>query len=614
MKNMNLKKTERNRWMSLILMFALTICLASGFSFPSAAADSEIVILHTNDVHCGIDENIGYGGLALYKKQMLRETPYVVLVDAGDAVQGGTLGTLSEGADVISVMNQAGYDFAIPGNHEFDYGMPRFLELADSLDCEYYACNFMDLRTGQTVLAPYKIMEFGDTKVAFVGVATPESFTKSTSVYFQDNAGNYLYGFCEDETGEALYRQIQSAVDSARAEGAAYVILAAHLGGNYVTERWNSQQVLAATEGIDACIDGHSHEAYVKYVKNKNGQDVLVSQAGTKLESFGKMVIAPDGTITAELITEVPAEQTETLYTVQKGDSLSRIAKRELGDYSAWREIYEANRDRISNPNRLYPGMTLSLPGGMVTGRNGRPSDREMDRFLRGIQSQFEESLKTVIGRSEVHLTVMDPAAGIRAVRNGETNMGDLTADAYRFVLGADIGFSNGGGIRADIVPGDITYNDTLSVFPFGNMGCVVRATGQQILDALEMSVCDYPQESGSFMQVSGLTYTIDVSVPSSVETDDKGNFLRVSGPRRVSEVMVGGAPLKPEESYTLASHNYMLKSAGSGMTMFQGCELLRDEVISDVDLLSAYIQDNLSGSVGEEYSNPAGQGRITIK
>ena len=535
-------------------------------------------------------------------------------MDAGDAVQRGTLGTLSEGADVISVMNQAGYDFAIPGNHEFDYGMPRFLELADSLDCEYYACNFMDLRTGQTVLAPYKIMEFGDTKVAFVGAATPESFTKSTPVYFQDNAGNYLYGFCEDETGEALYRQIQSAVDSARAEGAEYVILAAHLGGNYVTERWNSQQVLAATEGNDACIDGHSHEAYVKYVKNKNGQDVLVSQAGTKLESFGKMVIAPDGTITAELITEVPAEQTETLYTVQKGDSLSRIAKRELGDYSAWREIYEANRDRISNPNRLYPGMTLSLPGGMVTGRNGRPSDREMDRFLRGIQSQFEESLKTVIGRSEVHLTVMDPAAGIRAVRNGETNMGDLTADAYRFVLGADIGFSNGGGIRADIVPGDITYNDTLSVFPFGNMGCVVRATGQQILDALEMSVCDYPQESGSFMQVSGLTYTIDASVPSSVETDDKGNFLRVSGPRRVSEVMVGGAPLKPEESYTLASQNYMLKSAGSGMTMFQGCELLRDEVISDVDLLSAYIQDNLGGSVGEEYSNPAGQGRITIK
>lgn len=191
------------------------------------------------------------------------------------------------------------------------------------------------LKTGQTVLAPYKIMEFGDTKVAFVGAATPESFTKSTPVYFQDNAGNYLYGFCEDETGEALYRQIQSAVDSARAEGAEYVILAAHLGGNYVTERWNSQQVLAATEGIDACIDGHSHEAYVKYVKNKNGQDVLVSQAGTKLESFGKMVIAPDGTITAELITEVPAEQTETLYTVQKGDSLSRIAKRELGDYSA---------------------------------------------------------------------------------------------------------------------------------------------------------------------------------------------------------------------------------------------------------------------------------------
>ena len=127
-------------------------------------------------------------------------------------------------------MNQVGYDFAIPGNHEFDYGMDRFLELADELNCGYYSCNFMDLRTGGTVFAPYKIMDFGDTQVAFVGASTPESFTKSTPKYFQDGAGNYIYGFCEDETGQALYAQVQRSVDSAREAGADYVILVAHLG------------------------------------------------------------------------------------------------------------------------------------------------------------------------------------------------------------------------------------------------------------------------------------------------------------------------------------------------------------------------------------------------
>lgn len=609
-----MKGNKKRRILSLWLAFVMVLSLTTGMSFASLASDKDIVVLYTNDVHCGVDENIGYAGLALYKKQMQSLTPYVALVDAGDAIQGAPIGTLSDGGYLIDIMNQVGYDFAIPGNHEFDYGMPRFLELAGKLNCGYYSSNFMDLRTGAPALAPYKMFTYGASKVAFVGATTPESFTKSTPAYFQDANGNYIYSFCEDETGQKLYTQIQAAVDSARAEGADYVILVGHLGENGSTERWTSDNVIKNTTGIDVCIDGHSHEEYAKYVKNRDGKDVLLTQTGTKLKDIGKLVIRADGTITNELVKEVPAGESAGVYTVKNGDTLSRIAKRELGSYDRWTEIYHANRSIVKNPNILLPGMQLVIPGKSSVNEAGKAVDYDTDQYVKAIQAQFNETLKAVIGHTDVELTVNNLSTGERAVRSAETNLGDLTADAYRYVLGADIGLSNGGGIRASIKAGNITYNDTLTVFPFGNMGCVVEVSGQKIKDALEMASKNAPEESGGFLQVSGLTYTIDTSVPSGVQLDDKGNFVKVNGPYRVTDIMVGGQPIDLNKTYTVASHNYMLKSAGDGMTMFENSNVIRDEVMTDVDLLSTYIRTNLGGNVGSDYANPAGQGRIVIK
>ena len=607
----------RDVWKKRILSLALTAAMVLGAGAPALAAetpDQEIIILYTNDVHCGVTDNIGYAGLALYEKQMKEETPYVALVDAGDAIQGAPIGTLSEGGDIVSIMNQVGYDFAIPGNHEFDYGMDRLLELSDQLNCGYYSCNFTDLRTGESVFEPYKIMDFGQVQVAFVGATTPESFTKSTPKYFQDDSGNYIYGFCEDETGQALYSRIQETVDEARTAGADYVILVGHLGNAGITPRWASQAVVANTDGIDAVIDGHSHETVASTtLKNKDGEDVLLTQTGTKLADIGKMTIGTDGTITAELVDQVTGGEAGASYTVQRGDSLSRIAKRELGSYNLWNVIYEANRDQLSNPNVIRPGQVLTIPGSQ-TAEDGKAEDPQTAQFIAGIEAQFQETLNTVLATTSVDLTVNDPATGERRVRSGETNLGDLTADAYRYVLGAEIGFSNGGGIRDSIAAGNITYNDTLRVFPFGNMGCVAEVTGQQIKDALEMGARNYPEENGALQQVSGLTYTIDSSIPSSVQLDDKRNFVAVTGPYRVTDIMVNGEPLDLNRTYTLASHNYLLKDGGDGMTMFVGCNIVKDEVMADVDLLSAYVRDNLGGVVGEEYANPAGQGRIVIK
>ncbi|MDD3254113.1 MAG: bifunctional UDP-sugar hydrolase/5'-nucleotidase [Lachnospiraceae bacterium] len=615
------RNTAGSRWLSLWLTLAMVLSMTTGWSMTALAADKgidkgvvkDIVVLYTNDVHCGVDDNIGYAGLSLYKKEIQAMTPYVTLVDAGDAIQGAPIGTLSEGEYITDIMNQVGYDVAIPGNHEYDYGMTRFLELAQRLKCGYISCNFTDLRTGGQVLAPYKMIQYGDTRVAYVGVTTPTTFTSSTPKHFQDDQGNYIYGFCEDETGERLYAQVQQTVDQARSEQADYVVLVAHLGENGAKDIWTSDQVLANTTGIDVCIDGHSHETYDKTVRNKNGQPVLLTQTGTKLKQFGKLTIRTDGTIGSEQITEVPVTEVQASYTVKAGDNLNYIAKRELGSYNRWKEIYDANRDRILNPNVLRIGMELVIPGKSAVSEHGKAVDYKTDQYIKGIQAQYQETLKVVIGHTDMELTVNDPASGARAIRNAETNLGDLTADAYRFVLGGDIGFSNGGGIRANIGAGDITFEDALTVFPFGNMGCLVEATGQQIKDALEMGARSCPEEGGGFQQVSGMTYTVDTTIPSGVKVDEKGNFVKVEGSYRVNDLMVRDAPLELNRTYKVASHNYMLKSGGDGMSMFRGSKVLRDETISDMDLLSTYIRTNLNGNVGAEYANPAGQGRITI-
>ena len=611
-----MKNLKRRIWsvlMTLAMVVSVTAGVTTATEITAQAAEQDIVILYTNDVHCGVDDNIGYAGLALYKKEMQAQTPYVTLVDAGDAIQGAPIGTLSDGGYIIDIMNQVGYDFAIPGNHEFDYGMPRFLELSGKLNCGYYSCNFTNLATGAPVFAPYKMMDYGDTQVAFVGVSTPESFTKSTPTYFQDANGNYIYGFCEDESGQALYNQVQVTVDAANAQGADYVILVGHLGNEGVSGQWSSEAVIKNTNGIDAVIDGHSHETYDKTFPNKDGEQIVVTQTGTKLKNIGKMTIKPDGTITTEMVNTVP-DAGFTTYTVQKNYSLSKIEKKTLGSSQAWTIIYNANNDKIKNPNLITAGMVLTIPGGAAATEDGKFVDAAADAYIKQIQAQYSESLKTVLGSTSVDLTIKDPATGERAVRSAETNLGDLCADAYRYQLGADIGLMNGGGVRDSIAAGTITYNDTLKVFPFGNMGCVVEATGQQIKDALEMASKDCPTENGGFLQVSGLTYTVDTSIPSSVKVDEKGNFQGVSGAYRVTDIKVGEEPLDVNKTYTVASHNYMLKSGGDGMVMFNGSKVVKDDVMVDVDVLSSYISEKPGGVVGEEYANPAGQGRIIIK
>ena len=545
--------------MKKLIALLLAVCMLLGLMTTAFAADeksNDIVILHTNDVHCGVSDGLGYAGVAAYKAEMEQTHNFVTLVDCGDAIQGEPIGLLSAGSYLVDIMNEVGYDFATFGNHEFDFKLPRLAELTKLAKYEYLSCNFKYTGKGTSDISykPYEIVDYGGTKVAFVGITTPESFVKSTPAYFQDDNGNFIYSLSEDKDGTALYQAVQTAVDAAKAEGAKYVVAIAHLGMEGTTEYWTSEAVIKNTNGIDAMLDGHSHEEFSKTVANKDGDDVVLAQTKTKLANLGKLTISADGKITSELIS----------------------AK----DYTE--------------------------------------KDEHITEFITGITDKFSAELSKVVGKSEIDLPDYDEN-GKRLVRNSETALGNLAADAFRVMLDADIGIMNGGGLRKPIKAGDITLNTLFSVFPWGNLPCKVAVTGQTVLDMLEMGAINYPKESGGFMHVSGLTYTIISGAESTIETTDKGEFIKITGARRVTNVQVLNKstgkyePINAKKIYTLGGIDYTILYCGDGFNMFKGAKLVQraDATLTDAKMVLSYIKDKLGGTIGTEYAAP--QGRISV-
>ena len=550
----------KKRILALLLTLTLILCCGSFVAFAEGEeARPDVVILFTSDVHCGIDQGFGYAGLQQIRDSLVAQGNVVILVDDGDNIQGEPIGTMTKGEALIDLMNEAGYEVAIPGNHEFDYGMDQFLALAEKAEFQYISCNFN--HEGELVFEPYVIKDLGGAKVAFVGVTTPKTLTSSTPKYFQDENGEFVYGFFQDETGEGVYNAVQSAVDAAREEGAEFVVVMGHMGNEEECRPWTYADVIENTTGIDVFLDGHSHDTEQVTMKNKDGEDVIRSACGTKLACVGYCRIAGDGTISAGVYT--------------------------------W-------NNSVSAP------VLLGI-------------DNDMSEAVEKASTTLNEKLKEVVATTQVKLTINDPEAvdengkPIRMVRRAETNLGDLCADAYRMQSGADIAFVNGGGIRVNIEAGDITLNDILLLAPYGKYYTVIEVTGQQILDALEWGARNVPGENGGFLQVSGLTYEIHTYIDSPCKQDENTLFAGIEGERRVKNVLVNGEPIDPEATYTLASHDYMLLNQGDGYSMFAGAKLLQDRVKLDNQVLIDYIVDTLGGSVGEEYDNPYGEGRIVI-
>ena len=558
-----------NRIKQRLLTFMISAALVIGI-FPAipAIADTDdstssgesVYVLYTNDIHCEVS---GYPALAAYRAQLLENGENVVTVDAGDAIQGEAIGAQTKGSAIIDIMNTVGYDYAIPGNHEFDYSLSTFLDLTKNADFTYLSANFVDLQTGSTVFTPYAVKDFDGKKAAFIGICTPETYTKSTPVYFQDENGNYLYSFSEN----TFYETIQNTIDQAREDGADIVIAVGHLGINGTASGWKSTDVIANTTGIDVFIDGHSHETIANNIyQNKDGEDVPLTSTGTKFDNFGIMKIQMDASdasndisITAQLL-----HPSEVTYDSSEAAS----------------EAYHSVQNKIDHYNQ-----ELSY-------------------------------LYEVLGTAETELTINN-AEGVRRIRSGETNLGDFVADAYRSICQADIALVNGGGIRASVSAGEVTRKSLMDVNPWSNAMCVIEASGQQILDALEHGARNLPEENGGFLQVSGLTYDIDTWKESPVIMDEQGTFQSIdpAKERRITNVKVNGQALEPDKMYTVCGSVYTLQNSGDGFTMFKNDKVVaQDNLPTDATMLISYFTDVLNGRItAGQYGNIAGEGRIII-
>ena len=558
---------------------------------PAASAcwfgdKSDVTILYTNDVHTYIDKQspkLTYAAIADLKQSYQNAGKDVLLVDAGDHVQGTAYGSMDEGASIIKLMNAAGYDVATPGNHEFDYGMDRAKAIMKEADFPYLSCNWVDLRTTLRVLPSVKVFVRGGRRIAFVGVTTPETFTKSTPAYFMDKAQRkYIYDIQGGEDGKKLYDAVQKAIDKAKLL-ADVVIGLGHLGVDPSSSPWTSEEVIAHTSGFDAFIDGHSHTVMEnKQVQDASGKAVTLTQTGSYFANVGEMTIAADGTITTKLIPThegmdagIAAMQTSWVNTVD--DMLGE--KIAVGDS----EFY------VSDP---------------ATGkRRIRSAETNLGDFVAdGIYTYFNEVEK----------------------------------------LHCDVAIMNGGGIRADVPAGDWTFKTCKQVSPFGNVACLMSVTGKQIQDALEFAARfagEDGKENGGFLQVAGATYEIHTDIPNTVQTDEKNVWIgSATGTPRVQNVKIydkaSGSylPLDPGATYALAGMNYTLRNLGDGFAMFDGAELIKDYVSEDYLVMSTYAMifdgadaaglPHLSSANSPlaaypgyllNYEQPYGAGRITI-
>lgn len=535
-----------------ILTVALLLAL-SAVTSEGAAPDKDIIIVYTNDVHCGVEDNIGYAGFAFYRNEMRKLTPYVTTVDAGDFSQGATIGMLSQGRYIVEIMNAIGYDVAAPGNHEFDYTMGMFENFNKNLSCGFIACNIRTVSDDKLILPAYKILSYGEVKVAYIGATTPDTIAKSTPTYFMDEARqNYIYTFDGDMTGEKFIADIQKAVDEVRAKGVDYVIVVGHLGeyDDALTEAWTSPFIAARTHGIDAFIDGHSHEVTPELkIKNAEGKDVIITQSGTKLRHIGLVTIETDGKVSSKLI-----------------DS-----------------------------------------------SNGK--DEGIDIVIQNIKGRFEETIKSHQGYTSFDLIAVDDE-GEWLARDAETNLCNLLADAYLDAASmtkmgsADISFIHAGGLRTNIKAGEVVFNDVISVLPYGNTVCIAEVSGQTILDELEFGARTAPGKNAGLLHAAGLTYTIDSRIPTPVKVDRNNMLESIEGERRVKDVKLKGEAIDPEKIYNVVSTNYVLFEKGNGH-VFSGAKLIEADFVTDAEILGRYIRK--LGTIPEAYGNARGQGRLKI-
>jgi len=325
---------------------------------------------------------------------------------------------------------------------------------------------------------------------------------------------------------------VQHAVDSVRRAGADYVVVLSHLGEVNFNGFIDSHTLVSKLSGVDALLDGHTHS------------------------------VVPCDRVQDRNQRPVPVTQT--------GTQFAYIGK-----------LLISADGRISTS--LIPIKDIPYTRPQVTATTD-----SIKRLMSAITDE-------VIGYNDFMLTAAD-SRGDWLVRKGETNLGDLCADAFRERCSADIGLVNGGGIRNNIAAGTITFGDAVNALPYCDLMCKIEVSGETILNMLKKCTERYPQTDGSFPQVSGLKFTLHTS--SHAVTD-----VQV-----MNRATAQYEPLRPDGNYTVAVSDYY-KSGFCGALKNAASIEQTTEVTYTV--LSQYIKNTLKGDVSA-YRTP--QGRIIIE
>ena len=531
--------------------FLLPLCIlllaiaCSPKTAPAGAgkATSDIIILYDNDVHCSAD---GYANMAALKTAMKERTPYVLLVSSGDFVQGGSLGAASKGGYIVEVMNAAGYDYVTLGNHEFDYAIPRLVELSNQLDAKVLCCNLLDLKADRRMYDASTIVDFGGTKVAFIGVATPYSFSSSTPAFFQDEKGNYVYSLC----AENLYDYVQNYIDDVRNQGVDYVVLMTHLGDNVETDPINAHSLIRNTNGVDVILDGHSHNIVPSLtLVNKDGKNVLYSQTGSHFENLGVLTIKPDGRISTELIP--------------------------LGEFPAKDPAVEAVLNKVKKAYADRGARKIGFNEAML------PATDPQGNWL--VRSE-----ETSLG---------DLCADAFRVCLG-TEIAMLGGGSLRKNLPA-------GEIRYDDIFNVFPFNNVCCTASLTGAQ-ILDALEYGVAD-YPTAFGGFPHVSGLTFEFDPSVETpIVYDINRTFVRVDAGE-RRVRNVRVLNSETGLYEPIDPTKVYTVGGTTYMLRDAGDGYEMLKGLGQTTGQ--ADIDILEQYIVEKLGGHIpASTYGGPAGR------
>ena len=509
----------------------------------------------------------GYARLAGQRDAERQHTPYVAVVSSGDFAQGNTVGSLTKGEAIVRIMNAVGYDYLTIGNHEFDYTVPQMQHLSEMLTAKTLCCNFSRYEQDNDDKDDRDDDDlYPAYEVKDFGGTKVGFIGVATPSTFRSSTPTYFI----DDNGNLLYNFHQ-------------------------TDTYECVQ--------EAVNDAREEGAEIIIVLSHLGDDPEVAYSRGLIAATHGIDVVLDGHAHHVLNERLVNDRGDSVTLSSTGTKFAYIG-----------------RLTIDTDNRVT---TELLP----ISDCHRVNQAVQDTVL-AIQQELEARVNAPVGTTAFALADRDNQDN-RLVRKQETNLGDFMADVARYTTGANIGVCNGGGLRAGLYNETITFGNIVSIWPFNNTMRVVECTGQQLLDAFEVSAANLPRENGDFMHVSGLRYTINPHVPTSVIWDDNRMFNGVGKTRRIAKMEVfmlaGGESDKlpyeqrgtwqqvnPNAVYTIGGQSYIIACSGAS-GMFAKMRLLpvEGEPVNDVDAVCAYIQA-MGGTINDVYRRP--QGRITIK